>query len=258
MQPLAALEPTVARAIRYVLTDVDDTLTEEGRLAAATFDAMERLAAGGIKVVPVTGAPAGWCDGMARMWPVAAVIAENGGLYFLPDPLTGGTMRRHWLADAARHDAMARLARLGAEVAADIAGAAIAPCQPFRTTTLALTVADSAAQSRAMALLRAAGTRVTVNSLWVLAWFGDFDKLAMTRRFVREAWGAAIEDLRAQIFYVGDSANDEPMFGFFPQSAGVATISRWAPGMSALPRFVCQGGGGAGFVEVADALLAAR
>ena len=29
-------------------------------------------------VIPITGRPAGWCDHIARMWPVDAVVGENG------------------------------------------------------------------------------------------------------------------------------------------------------------------------------------
>ena len=68
----------VRRAIRVVLTDIDDTLTSGGKLTAPAYEALERLHASGRIVVPVTGRPAGWCDHIARMWPVDAVVGENG------------------------------------------------------------------------------------------------------------------------------------------------------------------------------------
>ena len=77
MQPIQNFPDTRWRAIRYVLTDIDDTLTLGGRLPAAAYAAMERLDAAGVRVVPITGRPAGWCDHMARMWPVAALVGEN-------------------------------------------------------------------------------------------------------------------------------------------------------------------------------------
>lgn len=99
MQPIAEL-PRAARAgIRYVLTDIDDTLTSGGRLTAGAYGALERLAARGYQVVPVTGRPAGWCDLIARFWPVAAAIGENGAFYFRYDHAARIMTRRFWLAE---------------------------------------------------------------------------------------------------------------------------------------------------------------
>ena len=82
MRTLAEAPPSTFAGIRFVLTDMDGALTCSGRLSGRTYDALERLQAAGIKVIPVTAAPAGWCDQMVRMWPVDGVIGENGGLFF--------------------------------------------------------------------------------------------------------------------------------------------------------------------------------
>jgi HAD superfamily hydrolase (TIGR01484 family) len=260
MEPLSGLPGALGRAIRFVLTDVDDTLTANGRLAAATYDALDRLQRASIKVIPVTAAPAGWCDGMARMWPVDAVIAENGGLSFVRDGL--GVRRRYFQDEAERRAGQLRLLALGERIAASVPGAALAPDQPYREATLAISFADEGQRrdggALALAMMKAAGARATVNSLWVLGWFGAFDKLEMTRALLPEEFGIELEAAREQVFYVGDSINDEPMFGFFPHAAGVTTISDYAARMTSLPRWIAAGGGGAGFVEVADALLAGR
>ena len=59
---------------------MDETLTYLGRLSAQTYDALERLQNANIVILVVTAAPAGWCDQMARMWPIDGVISENGGI----------------------------------------------------------------------------------------------------------------------------------------------------------------------------------
>ena len=82
MRPLAQASQGLFSSVNYVLTDMDETLTFRGRLSAATYGALERLQSAGIRVIPVTGAPAGWCDQMVRMWPVDGVIGENGGFFF--------------------------------------------------------------------------------------------------------------------------------------------------------------------------------
>ncbi|MND03847.1 hypothetical protein D3C83_238650 [compost metagenome] len=58
--------------------------------------------------------------------------------------------------------------------------------------------------------------------------------------------------------FAGDSPNDAPMFGYFPNAVGVANVRDFAPRMSALPRWITRARAGAGFVELAEALLAAR
>jgi hydroxymethylpyrimidine pyrophosphatase-like HAD family hydrolase len=123
------------QGVQAVLTDMDDTLTFEGRLSARTYAALERLEAAGVRVVPVTAAPAGWCDQMVRMWPVTAVIGENGGFCFSRE---GRSVRRHfWLDDEARSDAAKLLAAVADVIGAENPEARLSDDQPFRQTTLA-------------------------------------------------------------------------------------------------------------------------
>ena len=60
MRPLKEFPNKLLAQIKYVLTDIDDTLTIDGQLPAIAYDALERLHNTGIKVVPITGRPAGW------------------------------------------------------------------------------------------------------------------------------------------------------------------------------------------------------
>jgi HAD superfamily hydrolase (TIGR01484 family) len=258
MRPLSEFAASSRRGIGFVLTDMDDTLTFRGRLSAETYAALERLDRAGIIVVPVTAAPAGWCDLIARLWPVRAVIGENGGFHFSRDPDTGALRRAFWLADEERARSMERLGAVARQILATIPGTAEASDQPFRVTTWAIEPAQPDAADKVAAAWRAAGARATINSLWALGWFGDFDKLAMALRLAHDIFGADFDGARESVVYVGDSLNDEPMFRFFPHSIGVATVASYLDRLAAPPRYVTQGPGGAGFVEVADALLAAR
>src|SRR5512139_637866 len=80
MKPLVQMRDPVR--LRGLLFDIDETLTTEGKLTAGAYAAMARLKGAGKLVVPITGRPAGWCDEIARMWPVDAVVGENGAFYF--------------------------------------------------------------------------------------------------------------------------------------------------------------------------------
>ncbi|HVM81258.1 MAG TPA: HAD-IIB family hydrolase [Stellaceae bacterium] len=263
MRPLEELPPAARRKIRFVLTDMDDTLTFRGRLSGATYGAMEKLREAGFVLVPVTAAPAGWCDLIARMWPVDAVIGENGGLYFRREADGQAIQREFWLPADERARAMARLAETARGILLAAAEARPASDQPFRETTWAIEPLGRGDRRAATAeevarVWRAAGMRSTINSLWVLGWVGDFDKLAMSLRMASELYAADLSSERDAVIYVGDSLNDEPMFEYFPNSVGVSMVAQYLDRMRAPPRWTTRGPGGAGFVEVADALLAAR
>ena len=250
------LAPGFCRELSLLFTDIDDTLTADGMLPDTSYHALWELSRAGITVVPVTAAPAGWCDLIARMWPVGAVIGENGGLCFRHDRETGATDRHYWNPPQEREAAATRLGVLGAEIAAAVPGAQIAHDQRYREVTLAFRNRDRVQSEQILARLTAAGAQKTLNSIWVLGWFGDFDKLGMARRMMAQLYATDLDREPGCCLYIGDSLNDAPMFGFFPHSVGVASVRHYADRMPALPRWITKGAGGAGFVEVADMLLA--
>lgn len=264
MRPLAEMSAAAARAVRFVLTDIDDTLTDQGRLGAAAYAAMERLRAAGLVVVPVTGRPAGWCDHIARMWPVDAVVGENGAFSFRYDH-AARRMERHYALDAARREAdRTRLAELARRILAEVPGAAVSADQPYREADLAIDFCEDVpplpreAVRRIVALFEQAGARAKVSSIHVNGWFGDWDKLSMTRTLLARTFGADLDAGREAVVFCGDSPNDAPMFAHFPNAVGVANILDFAGELEAEPAFVAPSRGGAGFVELAGHLLAHR
>src|SRR5207248_77404 len=119
-RPFRELAAETRRGLRFVLADIDDTLTSDGRLGAAAYAALERLTQAGLAVIPVTGRPAGWCDLIARFWPVAAVIGENGAFYFRYDRAARRMSRGYWQDAAARRRGRRRLQQLGDEILAAV------------------------------------------------------------------------------------------------------------------------------------------
>lgn len=261
MRTLAEFPAASRRAIRFVLLDIDDTLTTDGRLTAKAYGALEKLSARGLRVIPVTGRPAGWCDMIARFWPVGAVVGENGAFYFHYDHEARAMTRRFWLPDREREAARRRLARLAEKILASVPGARIAADQPYRVADLAIDYAEdtgplpSADIERIVGMMRAAGASEKVSSIHVNGWFGDWDKLAMTCRLFRELYGIDLDRDRDAVVFIGDSPNDEPMFAFFPNTVAVANIRAFLPSLKSLPGYVTQGAAGDGFVEFAAMLL---
>jgi HAD superfamily hydrolase (TIGR01484 family) len=258
LKPLAQLDP---RGIGSVLVDIDDTLTTAGKLTAQAYGALERLHAAGKRVVPVTGRPAGWCDHIARMWPVDAVVGENGAFYF---HFSAGRLHKRFLDDAAARAAnRARLDAIARRILDAVPGCALAADQPYRETDLAIDYCEDtgplslADAERIAALMAEAGLVAKISSIHVNGWFGHYDKLATTRLLFEEHFGVGAAEARQETVFVGDSPNDAPMFGFFARSVGVANVRRFEALLSAKPRYVTRAEAGAGFAELTDHLLGA-
>ena len=264
MRPLSEMRPALAARVSMVLTDIDDTLTHAGRLPAAAYRALEDLTQAGFLVAPITGRPAGWCDMIARFWPVAGVVGENGAFYFAYDE-AHRKMRRVFAASAAeRAENRRRLERVRARVLAEVPGAGVSADQAYREADLAIDFCEDVAPlgrdavRRIKQIFEEEGATAKISSIHVNGWFGGYDKLSMTRRFARDIAGLDIDAEPDRVVFVGDSPNDAPMFGFFPLACGVSGVRDFAAELEAAPAFVTRGPGGRGFVEVAEALISAR
>jgi HAD superfamily hydrolase (TIGR01484 family) len=258
MRPLAEWRPA---RIRGLLFDIDDTLTTHGKLTASAYAAMERLKAAGRIVVPITGRPAGWCDQIARFWPVDAVVGENGAFYFWHDARAGKLQRRYHDPDHERTRKRAQLNAIAERILREVPGCAVAADQAYRETDLAIdycedvpALAPSAAE-RIAALMREAGLTARISSIHVNGWFGSYDKLSMTRQLFTERFGVDLEANQRAFSFAGDSPNDAPMFAYFENSVGVANVRRFSASLPAPPRYVTRAESGAGFVELIEHLL---
>lgn len=248
-------------ALRGVFTDIDDTLTTDGRLTPAAYAALGDLHDSGRLVIPVTGRPAGWCDHIARMWPVDAVVGENGAFYFRYRRDLR-TMERWYVQDADERRAnRARLARLGQQIVERHPGMSIAADQSYREVDLAVDfredrdAPDLNEVAEVVSLFEAAGATAKVSSIHVNGWFGVFDKLTTTRRMMSDAFGIDLDVKNHEFAFIGDSPNDQPMFRYFKHSVGVANVRDFQNEISDLPRYVTRGHSGDGFVEFVSAIL---
>ncbi|MDX0601774.1 HAD-IIB family hydrolase [Sinorhizobium medicae] len=264
MRAVAEMPTEIAARITVLFADIDDTLTNEGRLPAAAYDAVERLTEEGISVAPITGRPAGWCDMIARMWPVAGVVGENGAFYFAYDQAQRRMRRSFAIADVQRAADRERLAEVGTRILSEVHGAAISADQLYREADLAIDFCEDVPAlpasdvERIKRIFEEEGATAKVSSIHVNGWYGAYDKLTMTRRFAADILGVDIDSERDRIVFVGDSPNDAPMFGFFPNACGVANVLAFRGRIDAEPAYVAAREGGHGFVEVANRILDAR
>jgi HAD superfamily hydrolase (TIGR01484 family) len=260
MQPLGALDAASLRRVRGVLTDVDDTLTRDGAIEPAALDALQALHDGGLPVIAITGRPAGWSEPFALAWPVAAIVAENGGVMLRRQ--ADGTLHRDFTTDdATRAQHARRLAACAAAVLAELPGTTLAQDSPGRLTDIAVdhsefTTLDEATIARVVDVMRGHGLTATVSSIHVNGWIGDHSKWTAARWAVETALQRPFDP--AEWLFVGDSTNDQLMFERLPLTVGVANIARFLPQLQVRPAYVTQAERGEGFAEVAARLLAAR
>ena len=261
MKPFDQFPENLKKRIGYVLTDIDDTLTNNGRLPAVVFTAMERLQAAGIKVIPITGRPAGWCDHIARMWPVDGLVGENGAFYFRYDDGLRKMQRRYFKSEEERVADRGRIKKLEKEILNKVPASRLSVDQPYREADLAIDYCEDIDRlsdqdiDRIVKLFENAGAHAKISSIHVNGWFGDYDKLTMSRILFKEEFGKSLEEIKQQVIYTGDSPNDAPMFAYFPNSVGVANVTQFEGKMAHLPAWVTKKEGGYGFAEMVDILL---
>ena len=276
MKPLSFLPSRECAPICGILTDIDDTLTTDGAITPDALQALGALKASGLHVIPITGRPVGWSEPFAATWPVDAIVAENGAValqrsaeVFDQKSLLPNHSKREQLSKIYQQDAATRAANYAnmqqvlAQIEREVPGARRATDSPGRETDIAIdhsefTHLPQDAIDHAVRIMRNAGMNATVSSIHINGWFGAHNKLEGARWIVRELFGRNLDAEIDRWVYVGDSTNDQVMFEHFPHSVGVANIARFVPQLTHRPRFVTQGERGAGFAEVARAVLAAR
>ncbi len=262
--PVHEIPPSLCEGLTHFFTDIDDTLTTDGMLPAASYAALWDLAAAGIRVVAVTGRPAGWCDHIARMWPVAGVVGENGAFHYAYDRRARKMRRVSSLAREGEPSRRAALSAVAQRVLREVPGTALAADQAFRVSDIAIDYREDVPPLPAQGLeeicriLSEEGVRYKVSSIHVNFWQGDFDKMTGVRRFLAEEDRCGFEAIAEKALFIGDSPNDEPLFAAFAHSIAVGNLRRFLSRLESLPEYITRREGGDGFREAATEILQKR
>jgi HAD superfamily hydrolase (TIGR01484 family) len=246
--------------ITTLFTDIDDTLTTHGRLPPESYEALWKLQRIGLRIVPLTGRPAGWCEMIARQWPVHGVIGENGAFYFR---YQNNKMQRYFVVPESQRIAdKEKLQRIQSEVLSSVRGTAVASDQFCRLFDLAIDFCedvpplDTTAIKKIVTIFEKHGATAKVSSIHVNGWFGEYDKLTTCKIYCQRELGMDDEfSLLSECAFIGDSPNDEPMFGFFTNSFAVANIQDFKDQLRHFPKFVSNQNSALGFVEFSERLI---
>jgi HAD superfamily hydrolase (TIGR01484 family) len=247
-----------------VLTDIDDTLTADGRIEDAALEALGQLNRAGVPVIAITGRPQGWSEPFAREWPLAAIVAENGAVSLRKRAKPNDGLQIDYVQDAfTRENNARRLREVAQRILQEVPGATLAQDSAGRVTDIAVDHSEfahlgQAAIEQVVSIMRAQGMNATVSSIHINGWFGDHTKLSGARWIVQSVLGRALDPECDRWIYVGDSTNDQLMFGHFSLSVGVANLMDFAQRLHTWPRFITRSARGRGFAEVSERLLLAR
>ena len=264
MRLIKHIPTEVCQNIRGVFFDIDDTVTTDGRLEGSAYLAIEKLKQAGLLTIPITGRPAGWCDMIARFWPVDGVVGENGAFYFAYDRNTVKMRRCYIRNEEQRLEDQKKLVTLKKEILQKVPGSAISEDQAYREADLAVDFCEDVAPLPNESVLKIknifedSGAVAKISSIHVNGWFGDYDKLSTCQLFVSSELGFELSEQREKFIFVGDSPNDEPMFQYFPNAVGVANVQNFINQLQHPPTWVTHQKSGAGFVELVDHLVKNR
>jgi len=271
LQDLNAWPLAARQRISGVFTDIDDTLTTDGAITPDALAALHALKSAGLTVIAITGRPVGWSEPFARAWPVDAIVAENGSVLLQsqnkrvfensasqPAPL----FKKYQQDLTIRKTNYSRMQQIARRVLTEVPGTALAQDSAGRETDMAIdhsefTHLPPLAIAQVVQIMKSEGMNATVSSIHINGWFGTHNKLEGARWVVWELLGRNLDAERDHWAFVGDSTNDEMMFEAFSQSVGVANLRRFESQLRHKPRYISQSERGAGFAEVAAAVLAA-
>ena len=247
--------------------DIDDTLTIKGKLLDVSYSALWKLYKAGFKLIPVTGRPAGWCDLIAREWPVHGVIGENGALAFweeeLPDNKKLPVLKTEFHPNAVKND-HPTLLHIKERVLNEFPLLRMAKDSFARLFDIAIDFAEEdpvlplEIAEKVKSIAEQEGAIAKVSSIHVNIWLGTYDKLSMAETFLEKRFGWVKGKGDNEVIFVGDSPNDEPMFARFPLSFAVANISKYTHIIKKLPSYVASQEGSHGFAEIAETILRFR
>jgi HAD superfamily hydrolase (TIGR01484 family) len=258
VKPIDQLDADTARGLRGVLFDLDDTLLDHGTLTETAYAALHRLRASGLRLLAVTGRPSGWGEVLTNMWSIDGMVAENGAVALL----AGGRVVEvlDEVDSATRLSRTAMRDALVTEIRQTFGFISPAADVHLRRSDFTFDIGEtrsvpSAEVDRVEAYARSRGARTVRSSVHLHVGFDGSDKASGAIRAIAHAFGEDATTARARFAFIGDSENDEPAFGAFLLTVGVANL-RGRPTLA--PKYRTRAERGLGFAEFADRIETLR
>ena len=264
MNPIKDIPVNFCKGLKLFFTDIDGTITSNGQITDLSFSALWKLFNAGIDVIPVTGRPAGWCDHIARMWPVKGVIGENGAFYFLYDRKNKKMKRKYLISEEERKTGKNILEKIKSRVLKEVPGAKISADQPFRFADLAIDYREDVKPlskeeiHKICNIITEEGAVYRISDIHINCWYGSFNKINGVKKFIEDVCSSEFSEIIKKSTYIGDSPNDEPIFKAFPLSIAVANLKNFIDEIKYFPSFITNKESADGFAEAVETILEKR
>ena len=247
--PFQGFSEEERNAVEIVVTDVDDTITKNGKLYPNALQSLWKLKRMGKMIVLLTGGSAGWSDVYIRQWPVDAVIAEGGALILAHGKDGGIVYRFNPMIDPMFQKKKENLMKL-------TAGLQLSSDQYARLYDIAYDKKQlNKEETRTLkGMVQASGGQWHESSIHINVSFGNFNKRSSLVFFMDTLFSIKGDKLRNNGIYLGDSLNDEDLFSFMPLSVGMRSVEDNRASFTFLPKYITSGYGGDGFSEVVRSL----
>jgi HAD superfamily hydrolase (TIGR01484 family) len=237
--------------IHLIASDVDGTLTHNGKFSSDFISTLLDLKSAGIKVLLVTGRSAGWVNALVNYLPVEGAIAENGGLFL---QLNGTQDLLSSVPNLSRHRIL--LENTFHHIKQLFPNLHPSADNQFRITDWTFDVND----------LSTDDIQSISSQCQQMGWSFTYSNVQCHIKPIHQDKATGLlsvltnhfSELNSQqVLTVGDSPNDEAMFNpdLFPISVGVANVCHYQDKMLHLPKYVTQASEFAGFSELAKLLL---
>lgn len=249
--PLTGFSEETRRNTKYIVSDVDDTITINGHLYPANLEALWRLKKRGLSIILVTGGSAGWADTYIREWPVDAVIAESGALMLFYNSKSEISYTYNPVIDLINYKSRK-------EQLMDITrGLKLSTDQYARIFDVAYDKSklDKEEIASLKNLIKSLGGYSAESSIHLNAWFAPYDKVSALKYFSCNVLRIEEKDLLDNGIYFGDSFNDEGLFEYMPLSVGMYSVQEQRDQFACLPKYICVKKDAFGFSEAVDLLL---
>ncbi len=254
-QNIKQLKELDTKELKFIFSDIDDTMTFRGKLNAKVYSKLWDLSTAGFILIPVTGRPAGWCEMIARTWPVYGVIGENGALFYKYE---NQTMKRNYALDP-NSVQKKKLELIKEKILSEVPTVSVATDQFCRLFDLAIDFAEDVPPQpqevihKIVKIFEDEGATAKVSSIHVNGWYGDFNKLSMCKTVLKKDFDLSINREQHLCAFIGDSPNDEPLFQAFYNSVGVSNLLQ--DHLKHRPKFLTEGEASDGFIEFANHIL---
>lgn len=240
--------------IKYIISDVDDTITKNGKLYPHVLEAIWRAKLSGRTIILVTGGSVGWSDCYIRQWPIDAVIAESGAVMLCHDS-DGSIMQ---IINPVIDKKMVMEKRRALLNYTSPFPFSSDQCARFFDIAYDKKKMDHTEIKALKNTLIMFGANFSESSIHINAWFGNYDKKSSLKYFLPNVLGISEEDYLKNGIYLGDSYNDQPLFEYIPLSIGMHTVEDNRENFEILPQYITRGTSGDGWCEVIVSLLKER